>query len=235
MRLTERELLRPLGMADTRCSIPAEVRPRCVSYDREHRIEGSRWFVRSPIAAGTAHDPKARAMAPNGEVFCGHAGLFSTVGDMTKLCQGILRGDVLGADDLRSMARNRTGRLLPDGSWSQHLGLLCYVRHPVQRYSEVPTYMSGEAFALSGFVGNHIAVDPRRGIFEFYLGNRVLDRLTVLIPPPGKKREDYGIAPDGIGCIDWKGEGKVISSVDYVYLKDAGYHRTVEKVLIGGQ
>lgn len=230
MRLVERELLRPLGMTETWCHVPEAVRPRCVSYDREHRIEGDKWFVREPLIAGIAHDPKAQAMSPNGGVFCGHAGIFSTAGDMTKLCQGILRGDVLEAEALRSISRNHTGRRLPDGSWTQHLGLLCYVRHPVQRFSEVPVYMSDETIALSGFVGNHIAIDPARGIFEFFLGNRVLNRLTTLIPPPGKSRADYGIAPDGTGCVDWKGEGKVISSVDFVYLKDAQYHAAVNDV-----
>ena len=231
MTLVERELLRPLGMGETWCRVPEAARSRCVSNDREHRIEDENWIVREGVSAGTVHDPKARAMAPDGEVFCGHAGLFSTVGDMTKLCQGILRGQVLSADDLKEMARNRTGRRLPNGAWTQHLGLLCYVRHPVQYNSEVPSYMSGETIALSGFVGNHIAIDPQRGIFEFYLGSRVMNRLTVLLPPSGKTIEDYGLAPDGTGSVLWPGEGEVISSVDFVHLKDAHYHPIVEKII----
>ena len=231
MELAEREILKPLGMRETMCRVPDDIRARCVSCDREHRIEGERFILREGIAPGTAHDPKARAMAPEGEVFCGHAGLFSTAGDMTKLCRGILRGDVLSREDLAFMARNRTGRPLPGGGWTQHLGLLCYVRHPVQYHSEVPVYMSGAAIALSGFTGNHIAVDPERGLFEFYLGSRVMDRLTVLIPPPGKSVTDYGLGADGIGCVDWPGEGKVISSVDFVHLKDAHYHPEVADAL----
>ena len=125
-------------------------------------------------------------------------GLFSTAGDMAELCRAILRGEVISREDLRDMARNRTGRPLPGGGWTQHLGLLCYVRHPVQYHSEVPVYMSGGTIALSGFTGNHIAVDPERGLFEFYLGSRVMDRLTVLIPPPGKSVTDYGLSADGI-------------------------------------
>ena len=231
MKLVERELLRPLGMEETWCRVPEKEIRRCVCYDREHRIQGDNYFVREGVAAGKAHDPKARAMAPDGEAFCGHAGLFSTAGDMTRLCRGILRGDVLSSADLKEMARNRTGRPLPGGGWTQHLGLLCYVRNPVQRHSEVPEYMSGEAISLSGFTGNHIAVDPRQGIFEFFLGNRVMDRLTVLAPPPGKTIADYGLAPDGIGSVDWPGEGKVVSSVDFVYLKDKHYHPEAAKAL----
>ena len=229
--IVERELLRPLGMRETRCRVPENEISRCVCYDREHRIHGENRVVREGVLPGTVHDPKARAMAPDGEAFCGHAGLFSTAGDMARLCRGILRGDVLSAADLKEMARNRTGRPLPGGGWTQHLGLLCYVRNPEQRHSEVPEYMSGEAVSLSGFTGNHIAVDPKLGIFEFFLGNRVMDRLTALIPPPGKTIMDYGLAPDGTGSVDWPGEGKVISSVDYVYLKDEHYHPEAAKTL----
>ena len=234
MRLVERELLHPLCMAETWCRVPEAVRSRCVSHDREHRIEGEKWTVREGITAGTVHDPKARVMAPEGEVFCGHAGLFSTAGDMTKLCQGILRGQVLPDTELKEMARNRTGRSLPGGGWTQYLGLLCYVRHPVQRNSEVPVYMSDEAIALSGFVGNHVAVDPRQGIFEFFLGSRVMNRLTTLIPPRGREITDYGLAPDGTGTVIWPGEGEIISSVDFVYLKDAHYHPEVERIIRDG-
>ena len=231
MELVERELLRPLHMRETWCRVPDEAVSRCVSHDLEHRIQGEKYVVRRGVAPGTVHDPKARAMAPNGEAFLGHAGLFSTAGDMVRLCQGILRGDVLSPADLRDMARNRTGHPLPGGGFTQHLGLLCYVRHPVQRRSEVPVYMSDETIALSGFVGNHIAIDPRKGIFEFYLGSRVMNRLTTLLPPPGKTIMDYGLSPDGTGKVDWPGEGKIISSVDFVYLKDANYHPVIAKEL----
>ena len=225
------ELLRPLGMKETWCRVPEPERHRCVSCDREHRIEGSRWFVREGIAPGTPHDPKARAMAPEGEVFCGHAGLFSTRGDMIRLCQGVLRGDAVRPETLVWMAENRTGHPLAGGGWTQFLGCLCYVRHPVQRNSEVPVYMGDTALALSGFTGNHLAIDPARGLFEFYLGSRVQNRLTVLLPEPGRERISYGLEPDGRGAVNWPGEGPVRSSVDFVYRKDAHYHPAVAETL----
>ena len=231
MECVRQEILVPLGMTETWCSVPQSFRERCVSCDREHRIEGNRWTVREGILPGTCHDPKARAMSPDGRDFCGHAGLFATAGDMIRLCQGILREDILSIEDLAEMARNRTGFRKKDGGWTQHLGLLCYVKHPVQYHSEVPVYMGDKALALSGFAGNHLAIDPERGIFEFYLGSRVLNRLTVLVPEEGKSLADYGLAPDGTGCVDWPGEGKVISSVDFVHLKDRHYHTAVAEAL----
>ena len=228
--LTDR-VLAPLGLRETWCHVPEAVRSRCVSTDREHRIEGDRWFVREGIASGTVHDPKARVLAPEGEVFCGHAGLFATRGDVVRLCQAVLNEKIVSRSTLSRMAVNRTGTRRPDGSWTQFLGTLCYVKHPVQYHSEVPAYMSDQALALSGFTGNHLAVDPATGIFEFYLGSRVYNRLSTLIPPPGKQRTDYGLTPDGTGCVTWPGEGAVISSVDYVHLKDLHYHSAVAEVL----
>lgn len=225
-------ILAPLDLRETWCHVPEALRSRCVSTDLEHRIEGERWFVRAGIRPGTVHDPKARAIAPEGEVFCGHAGLFATRDDVAALCRAVLREQVVSRSTLKRMALNRTGIRRPDGSWTQCLGTLCYVKHPVQYHSEVPAYMSNQALALSGFTGNHLAIDPSLGIFEFYLGSRVYNRLSMLIPPPGKTRTDYGLAPDGTGCVDWPGEGPVISSVDYVHLKDEHYHTAVAALLI---
>lgn len=229
--LVRREITDPLGLTETDCRVPEEKRARCVSCDREHRIEGGRYLIREGVTPGTPHDPKARILAPGGEVFCGHAGLFSTRADLIRLCQGILRGEVVRPETLRFMARNRTGFRRKDGGWTQFLGILCYVKHPVQYHSEVPAYMSAQALALSGFAGCHLAVDPALGIFEFYLGSRVRDRLSVLIPEAGKTPADYGLAPDGTGTVLWPDGERVISSVDYVHLKDRHYHPAAAQAL----
>lgn len=231
MECVRRELLEPLGMKETWCRVPAEQLHRCLCYDHEHRIEGGRWIVREGIVPGRCHDPKATALSPDGDAFCGHAGLFSTRSDLIRLCQGILRGEVLQPETLREMARNRTGRRLEDDRWTQFLGCLCYVRHPVQYFSEVPVYMGDQALALSGFTGNHLAIDPERGIFEFYLGNRVHNRLTMLIPEKGKNWTDYGLEADGRGSIEWPGEGRIQSSVDFVHRKDRHYHPAIAHTL----
>ncbi len=228
--LRERFLL-PLGLGETRCQVPEALRGRCVSTDREHRIEGDRWYVREGILPGTVHDPKARVLAPDGEAFCGHAGLFATRADVAALCQAVLKERIVSRKALKRMAVNRTGVRRPDGSWTQCLGTLCYVKHPVQYHSEVPCYMSDHTLALSGFTGNHLAIDPSLGIFEFYLGSRVYNRLSTLIPPQGKQWTDFGLNADGTGCVDWPGEGPVISSVDYVHLKDEHYHAAVATLL----
>lgn len=231
MDCIRQRMLTPLGMAHTWCRVPETLRSACVSYDREHRIEGSRWLLRDGIGKGTPHDPKARLLNPAGDDCPGHAALFSTQEDMTRLCQGVLRGDVISRRSLAHMAVNRTGRLLPDGTYTQYLGAQCYVKHPVQYHSEVPAYMGEHAIGLSGFTGNHLSLDPERGVFALYLGNRVLDRLSFLAPEKGKVLTDYGLNPDGTGQIIWTDGTPVKSSAGYVHLKDAHFHRAVADTL----
>ena len=53
------------------------------------------------------------------------------------------------------------------------------------------------------------------------------NRLTVLLPEAGKTLTDYGLKPDGTGCLTWPDGHQVWSSVDYVHHKDAHLHRAV--------
>lgn len=221
----------PLGMTETFARVPEALRSRCVSCDGEHRIERARWVVREGIERGMPHDPKARLLQGDTDDLCGHAGLFSTRGDMVRLCQGVLAERVVSRDSLRCMARNRTGRRLPDGRWTQFLGCQCYVKHPQQYFSEIPVYMSDQAIGLSGFTGHHLSLDPETGVFALFLGDRVLDRLTVLQPEAGRCLADYGLAADGSGQVNWPDGSRPFSSVDYVHQKDARLHAPIAALL----
>lgn len=227
--LTSR-ILKPLGMESTFAPVPENHRGDCVCYDGEHRIEGSRWLVRQGITPGTPHDPKARLLFQGDEV-CGHAGMFSTRGDMTRLCQGLLAEKIISRESLALMAKNRTGRPLSDGQWTQFLGYQCYVKHPDQYYSEIPTFMSDQAIGMGGFTGHHLCIDPATGVFELFLGNRVMDRLTVLVPESGRSWADYGLEPDGSGQLRWTDGTLIASSVNYVHQKDARLHAPIGQLL----
>ena len=228
MQAVQRRILSPLGMQETYQPVPEERRGDCVSFDREHRVERGQYILREGIAPGMPHDPKARLLWPEA---CGHTGLFSTLPDMIRFCEGVLRGDVVSRDSLRFMARNRTGHRREDGSWTQFLGSQCYVRHPDQYYSEIPAYESDQAIGVSGFTGHHLSIDPETGVFALFLGNRVQDRLTVLIPEPGKSFADYGLNPDGTGQITWPDGRKVWSSVNFAHHRDEHFHASLAKLL----
>ena len=150
---------------------------------------------------------------------------------MVRFCRAVLERKIIGEESLREMAVNRTGRKRTNGAWTQFLGIQCYVRHPDQYYSEIPCYMGKQAFGIGGFTGNHVSVDPEHDLFAVFLGNRVLNRLTVLVPEEGKTLADYGLNPDGTGFFRWN-DGEVIpSSVKYVHQKDEHFHKSVAKAL----
>ena len=230
MDCIRQEILAPLGMENTFAQVPEERLQDCVCYNREHRMERGTYILRDDVRPGTPHDPKAHLLGCDGSL-CGHAGLFSTRGDMIRLAQGILQGKLLARDTLRMMARNRLGHQLPDGRYTQYLGSQCYVKHPQQYFSEIPVYMSDEAIGLSGFTGNHLAIDPVTGVFSLMLGNRVMNRLTVLIPEEGKQLTDYGLAPNGSGKFFLPDGTWVYSSVDYVHQKDEHLHQAIAETL----
>ena len=224
-------ILAPAGMAETWAKVPPERIGDCQDYHGEHRIEGAARILRTDARPGVPHDPKAAVLQGETGDLCGHAGLFSTMDDMIRFCRAVLEGKIVSRESLREMAVNRTGRRMPNGSFCQYLGYQCYVRHPEQYWSEIPVYMGLQAFGIGGFTGNHVSVDPERDRFTVFLGNRVQNRLTVLVPEEGKTLEDYGLNPDGTGLFRWEDGEIVPSSVKYVHQKDRYLHSAVMKAL----
>ena len=231
MDCVRKTVLEPAGMRETWAKVPEDRIADCQVYSPEYRIENGKRIVRAGLRPGVPHDPKAAVLQGDTGDLCGHAGLFSTAADMERFCRAVLARKIVGEESLRETAVNRTGRLLEDGTYTQYLGIQCYVRHPVQYWSEIPAYMGSRAFGIGGFTGNHVSMDPKRNIFTIFLGNRVRNRLTVLVPEAGKTLTDYGLNADGSGTFPWE-EGLVLpSSVKYVHQKDAHLHSAVMETL----
>lgn len=220
----KRYVFDPAGMTETCSSVPEHLLTRCVCYNYEHRIVRDRYILRSGVPLGTPHDPKALLLCDSGRDLCGHAGLFSTVQDMTRFAQALLRGDIIRRETLLEIATNRTGQYNSDGTYRQPLGFLCFLRHPVQRLSEVPAYMGEHGFGISGFTGNHLVIDPDLGVFELFLGNRCHARVSHITPPEGMSIEDFGLDEYGAGLIAWPDGRLIPTSARYVYRKDACLH-----------
>ncbi len=225
-------ILDPAGMTDTFATIPTERLCDCACYNYEYRILKDRYMVRTDAPTGTTHDPKAQVLSDGGRDLCGHAGLFSTLLDMVRLSQALLAQKLLPMELLREIGVNRTGHISTDGSYRQFLGYLCFVKSPVQRFSEVPRWMGDRAFGLSGFTGNHIAIDPEAGIFDLFLGNRCHNRVSVIQPPEGVSIAKYALSQEGVGIVNWPDGRNVRSSYLYIHQKDDKLHGPIREHML---
>ena len=224
-----RLIFAPAGLHETFACVPENLRSRCVCYNYEHRIEGERYILREDTPPGAPHDPKSLILSQGGRDLCGHAGLFSTRGDMIRLAQALLRGELLPLPLLGEIGTDRTGRDNGDGTYRQSLGYLCFTKHPLQRLSEVPPWMGRPSIGLSGFTGNHLSLDPVKKRFVLFLGNRCHARVSHIIPPPGGELTDYALDGRGVGLVPWPDGRLVPSSAKYVYFKDERLHAPIER------
>ncbi|MCE5188854.1 MAG: beta-lactamase family protein [Eubacteriales bacterium] len=209
--LNER-IIRPLGMKRTFCAVPDELLGETVNCNYERRIVNGAFWLDTGCPPGTVHDPKARLLNTAEPAPCGHAGLFSTLDDMTLLARGLLGGALLPRKTVLEIGVNRTGGKLPNGEDSQYMGYLCYSKQPVQTFSEVPAYFGKRTIALNGFTGNHFSVDPERNQFMILLANRIHNRATTVT---GRANPE-----DQTQRIRWDDGKDYIVSQNFVYTKD---------------
>jgi CubicO group peptidase (beta-lactamase class C family) len=97
-RYLDRVLFRPLGLNDT------TFRPRASTMSRVAPTE----FANGHLLRGEAHDPRARLLGG----VAGHAGMFSTAADLSRICRMLLNGGTL-----TDSAFSRPPRCAPCWSW----------------------------------------------------------------------------------------------------------------------
>jgi CubicO group peptidase (beta-lactamase class C family) len=216
-------ILTPLGMNHTFAVVPGYLLVNTAYYNYERTVVDGEFCVDTTCPAGTVHDPKARLLSTGLPAPCGHAGLFSTLADMVSLARGLLGGALLSRKTLLSIGVNRTGEKLPDGGYSQHMGYLCYAKHPVQTFSEVPSCFGERTIALNGFTGNHFSVDPEQNHFMILLANRIHNRVTTLTG-----RAD---PTDRTETVRWNDGYEYILSQNFVYMKDKYLKNTIGELL----
>ncbi len=221
-------ILVPCGMEQTFAAVPNHRLADCLDYNWEYQYLNGRHLLRTDITPGLPHDPKARLLAGEG-MLCGHAGLFSSVGDMIRFAQGLLRGKLLSHRTLMEMGVNRTGRHGEGQPYRQFLGYLVFSKSPDQHLSEVPGWMGSHAFGISGYTGNHFALDPQAGVFDVFLGNRCHHRLTAL--EPHSSALPMGLDERGAGQVRWPDGRMIYSSYHYYYQKDRLLHAPVQHLL----
>ena len=215
----------PLGMTRTFAEVPAALLPETVDCNYERRIVNGAFWLDTACPPGTVHDPKARLLNTARPAPCGHAGVFASLDDMTKLAQGLLQDALLSRKTLLEIGVNRTGGKLPDGTDSQYMGYLCYSKQPDQTFSEVPAYFGPRTIALNGFTGNHFSVDPEKNQFMILLANRIHNRATTVTgrANPLDKTE----------TILWDDGHTYIVSQNFVYTKDRYLKNHIGDILAG--
>ncbi|MEN9509062.1 MAG: hypothetical protein RLZZ621_1625 [Gemmatimonadota bacterium] len=154
---TARHVFAPLGMTDTRFLPPAAWVPRIAPTERDP------WRQRH--LRGEVHDENASRLGG----VSGHAGLFSTARDLSRLARAYLQHGQLAGVRVFDSTTVGTFTSVQDSTVSRRaLGW------------ETPTggnsagrRLSSRAFGHTGFTGTSLWMDPQRGLFVILLTNRV--------------------------------------------------------------
>jgi serine-type D-Ala-D-Ala carboxypeptidase len=150
-----REVFAPLGMKDTMFCPPADLRPVIVP------TMDDRTF-RHKVIQGEVHDENAWLMGG----IAGHAGVFSTAGDLLKFAACMLRGGspIFQRETIDLFTRRQTQ---PSGT-SRALGW-----DSPSRPSQSGEYFSRRSFGHLGYTGTSLWIDPERALAIALLSNRV--------------------------------------------------------------
>jgi len=147
----------PLGMTQTMFNPPAELRHRIAATEVDAQGRGG-------LIHGEVHDPNAWAIGG----VAGHAGLFSTAGDLAVFAQMMLNGgEYDGVRILKPQTIARWTAPQVAGS-SRALGW----DTPSGR-SSAGRFFGPRSFGHTGYTGTSMWVDPERGVFVVLLTNRV--------------------------------------------------------------
>ena len=180
----QKNILKKLNMNDTHVVVPKMKLDRVSStnLDGKYYKDGN-FVITTNAKKGVAYDPKAQIMGQKDGILSGHAGMFSTVNDMTNLAKGIINGQVINEKYVEMMAKNRTGRKYIEDDkekYIQYLGMLCYSKNPILADSELFHAMSGKSFASAGWTGTQLTVDPINELYFFMATNRSHNRMTFI-------------------------------------------------------
>ena len=155
-RYLERAVFKPLGLKDTTFNPGPALRAR---------IAPTEW-ANGHMLLGEVHDPRARALGG----VAGHAGMFSTAGDVGRICRMLVDGGTL---DGRQVFKPATVKMMwtrtTDGSGSRALG---WDVSSVFARSMMPFFPT-ESMIHTGFTGTSVMIDPASGAYLVLLTNRV--------------------------------------------------------------
>jgi CubicO group peptidase (beta-lactamase class C family) len=160
-QFVRRTVYSPLGMRSTMFRPAPSLRGRIAPTEE-------------PVPRGEVHDGTARALGG----VAGHAGLFSTAGDLAVFAQLMLDGGVAGSTRLfaDSIARAFTK---PGPGWRGLGWQTC------PGDGSCGQYLSTRAFGHTGFTGTSMWIDPERDLVVIVLTNWIHGRASGGVAPMG--------------------------------------------------
>lgn len=166
-------IFRPLGMNSTMYTPPAGLRSMCAAteFDRALRHE---------MIQGMVHDENCHFLGG----VTGHAGLFSTVSDLSKFCMMILNGGelrnqrVLRPETIEAMMTQQIEMTDPGSGSDVRRGLGWFLNCEALANAAGGSDFSRATIGHTGFTGTAIQIDPERNLFAVFLSNRVHARST---------------------------------------------------------
>jgi uncharacterized protein YbbC (DUF1343 family)/CubicO group peptidase (beta-lactamase class C family) len=204
------QIFLPLGMKETTFLPPASWIPRIAPTERLEKI--------GPPLRGTVHDPTARNMGGA----AGHAGLFSTAGDLARFAQMMLDGGEL--DGVRlfnplTVAKFTEPQTPPDQPVLRGLGWDIDSPYSSARGELFPIGSYGH----TGFTGTSIWIDPATRSYVILLANSVHPDARPPLSPLRSKLATIAAAAVGITV-----RGVTLTGYNET-LRGAGGRREVER------
>jgi CubicO group peptidase (beta-lactamase class C family) len=157
-QLAREEIFAPLDMGSTMFNPPKSF------FGRIAPTENDATFRKQQVQ-GVVHDENAFAMGG----VAGHAGMFTTAGDLAAFCQMLLNGGIY--DYHRMLNRATVLQFTAPQALANNTGTLGWMM-PTPNSSS-GRYFSPRSFGHLGFAGTSIWIDPDRQLFIILLTNRV--------------------------------------------------------------
>jgi len=152
------KIFNPLKMNDTFFNPPDSLNDRIPPTENDN-------YWRMKLIRGEVHDENASLLGGA----AGHAGLFSTAGDIAKLLEILITNGNVNGDQF---IQKETVELFTSKKNSKNKRLLGW-NLKSEKGSSAGNKFSTESFGHTGFTGTSIWIDPARNLFVVFLTNRV--------------------------------------------------------------